>query len=133
MALEDYVREARALVKSLRAQADSIEKQVRELLRLEPIVPPGVLEDGQLLRRPAGWNVADGIEPLLKDGPMRRNDLIRILVDRKLVKVAAPSVMVAAARRAITLGELKGYLRIEGEMVRWVPGVYENPRVRKNT
>jgi hypothetical protein len=53
-------------------------------------------------------------------------------VENDLVKGATPPVRIAAARRAITMGELKGYLRVKNDLVHWVPGIYENPRLRKN-
>lgn len=93
-----------------------------------------VLDSGRLLRKPDGWNVADDIKKLLENGKkaMRRDDLIKTLVEGDLVKGATPQVRIAAARRAITMGEVKGYLSIKNELVHWVPGIYENPRLRKN-
>jgi hypothetical protein len=135
LALEDYVREARAHARALRAQADSIDKHLKELLRLEPTTASSVHSvNGQFLRKPDGWNVADDIKRLLKAGEksVPRQELIKTLVENDLVKGTTPSIRIAAARRAITMGEVKGYLRIEDELVHWVPHVYENPRLRKN-
>lgn len=135
LALEDYVRETRALIQSLRAQADALEKGLKEFMRLQT-EPSRVLimETGHLLRKPDGWNVADDIQRMLENGKktMPRDELIKTLVENDLVKGATPPVRIAAARRAITMGKLKGYLRIKDELVHWVPGIYENPRLRKN-
>jgi hypothetical protein len=63
---------------------------------------------------------------------MLKDDLVKTLVDDDLVKGATRQIRISAARRAITVGTLKGYLRIKGETVHWIPGVYENPRLQKN-
>jgi hypothetical protein len=80
LALEDYVRETRALIQSLRAQADALEKGLKEFMRLQGGAPSRalVLESGRLLRKPDGWNVADDIQRLLETGKktMPRDELI---------------------------------------------------------
>jgi hypothetical protein len=122
-----------ALKKEIR-EAESRLAWLKETLRKETGSHPGVLDGGHLLRKPDGWNVADDIKKLLDNGKktMPRDELVTTLVEGDLVKGATSSVKVASARRAITMGELKGYLRIKNELVHWVPGIYENPRLRKN-
>jgi hypothetical protein len=56
---------------------------------------------------------------------------VRALVDQGRVKGATRQIKIAAARRAVTVGTAKGYLRIEGDSVHWVPGAYENTRLQK--
>jgi hypothetical protein len=52
-------------------------------------------------------------------------------VENDMVGGPNRDMKVAAAKRAITSGLSKGYLREDGEILRWVPGVYVNKRVRR--
>ena len=74
MALEDYIRETRALIKSFRDQADTLEKQLQTTLSL---LSAGVLKEEQ--RKPTTWKPADDIQRILDYGKktMLRNELIQ--------------------------------------------------------
>jgi hypothetical protein len=132
MALEDYVREARAQVKALRDQADSIEKHLKELLRLQPAMPAGVLKDGQL--KPTTWKAADDIERFLEFGKttMKRAELIQILVNQKLVGGHDEPQRYQYANESIRRGMIYGYLKEDRSgTIHWIPGVRKS-RVRKS-
>jgi len=133
MALEDYIREARAQAKALRAQADSIEKHLRELLRVQPNVPAGVLKDGQLIRKPTTWKTADDIERILEFGKktMKRAALIKTLVDQELVGGKDEAQRTQYAELALEKGFDGKYLKEDRDTtIHWIPGVRKS-RVRK--
>ena len=132
MALEDYIRETRALIKTFRDHADTLEKQLQTTLSL---LSAEVLKGGKLdEKKPDAWKVADDIQRILEDGAkhMLRDELTKLLVERDLVGGADRNTKFSAARRAITNGLNKGYLRLKGETVHWVPNVYQNSRLPKN-
>jgi hypothetical protein len=135
MALEDYARETRALIKSFREQADALEKQLHAVLGLQPAVPPGVLSEGKLVRKPTTWKTADDIERLLEAGAktMKHAELVQILVDQKLVggDGADDAQRHQYANEAIRRGVMYGYLKEDRSgTIHWIPGVRKS-RVRK--
>jgi hypothetical protein len=123
MALEDYIRETRALIKSFRDHADTLEKNLQVTLSLHPA---GVLGGGQHADpKPTTWRTADDIERLLDRGAktMKRDELIRILVEQKLVGGADELQRSQYAGHAIRQGLFFGYLSENGDgTVRWLPG-----------
>jgi hypothetical protein len=121
----DLIEGMLAKAKALRRLADSIETNARQLESMDTLSEPTRTADA--------WNVADDIRIILEDGgkTMLRDDLIRALVDGDKVKGETRAIKIAAARRAITVGKNKEYLRIDGETVHWIPGIYENPRLGK--
>lgn len=122
----DLIEKMLEKAKALRRLADSIETNARQLESMDSLGEPTKTADA--------WNVADDIRIILEDGAktMLRDELVQALVDGNKVKGETRAVKIAAARRAITVGKNKGYLRIDGETVHWIPGIYENPRLQKN-
>jgi hypothetical protein len=129
MALEDdYSRATRALIKSLRERADELE---RTLLRKRHDVPAGVLTSEGKLLRPSTTTAkaADAIERILERGAkaMKREELIRILVDQKLVGKEG-----ITDRRRLQYADLAIDAGIEAEKpyikedrdgtIHWIPG-----------
>lgn len=90
---------------------------------------------GDMFRKPDAWRVADDLETILENGEktMPRDALIQYLVENDLVAGKDLLTKVASAKRALTLGITKGYLRESGGIIHWIPGIYVNTRVRKNT
>ena len=118
VALEDYIRETRALINSFRDHADTLEKHLQTTL--------SVLPAGQLIRKPTTWKPADDIERILEQGAktMRREELIQVLVENKLVggDGADDPQRHQYATEAIRRGLKQGYLSENGdETVHWVP------------
>ena len=121
MALEDYIRETRALIKSFRDQADTLEKQLQATLSL---LSAGVLKEEQ--RKPTTWKPADDIQRILDYGKktMLRNELIQSRREqaggrRRGGRSTAPPV----CYRGYTPWPRRGYLSENGDgTVHWVPG-----------
>jgi hypothetical protein len=134
MALEDYIREARARIKVLRDQADAIEATLKGL-HAQPTAPAGVPnEDGKLAHKPAAWRAADHIERLLERGKktMGRTDLVKTLVEQKMVGGKDDDQREQYANEAIRRGIMFGYLK-EGRSgtVHWVPGIRKSRVTKK--
>lgn len=145
MALEDYVRQTRELIQSLRDQAEAssasakaslaeakaLEKNLKGFLGQKASIPPGVLtKEGRLLRPPTTTaKGADAIERLLEWGAktMKRDDLAQFLVDNRLVGTENLSEirLFQYADFAIDSG-LKAkppYLRQDSDgTIHWLPG-----------
>jgi hypothetical protein len=134
MALEDeYVRATQALIESLRARADALEKTLRETLSVQPAIPAGVVEEGKLLRKPAAWRAADHIERILERGKktMKKDDLVRLMVEQQMVGGKDDNQREQYANEAIRRGVLFGYLKEDRSgTIHWVPGI-RNSRVTK--
>jgi hypothetical protein len=121
MALEDYIRETRALIKSFRDHADALEKHLQTTLSLHPA---GVLKGGQPVRRLTTRKTADDIERLLDHGAktMKRDELIQILVEQRLVGGKDNDRRKQYANEAIRHGLSLGYLSENSDgAVHWVP------------
>ena len=133
MALEDYIREARARIKVLRDQADAIEDTLKGL-HVQPTAPAGVPnEDGKPVRKPAAWRTADHIERLLDRGKktMRRTDLVKTLVEQKMVGGKDDDKREQYAEEAISRGIMFRYLEDRSGTVHWVPGVRKSRVTKK--
>ena len=132
----DLAGDMLAEAKALRRLADRLEENAHALLSMQAgAVASGMLKEGQLIRKPTTWKPADDIAQILERGAktMRRNELIQVLVENKLVggDGADDPRRHQYANEAIRRGLLYGYLSENGDgTVHWVPGKRKS-RVRK--
>jgi len=90
----------------------------------------GIVE-GQPVRRPDAWRTADDIELLLEHGnkAMPSGELLKALADQNLVGGETYDDRISSGRKALTRGVNIGYLAIEDDVVRWIPGIRVNSRL----
>lgn len=85
------------------------------------------------VKRSVNWRTADSIEEILQAGQisMQEDKLLTKLVDDNLVEGNTEDDKLASARKALSMGTAKGYLKRDDGKIFWVPGVRHNARVRK--
>ena len=90
----------------------------------------GIVE-GQPVRRPDAWRTADDIELLLEHGnkAMPSGELLKALAEQNLVGGETYDDRISSGRKALTRGVNIGYLAIEDDVVRWIPGIRVNSRL----
>jgi hypothetical protein len=119
MAFEDDIRETRALEEQLQTTLNRL--------------PAGAFSGEQIVRKRGSWNTADYIERVLEGGKktMGRTDLVKTLVEQKMVGGKDDDQREQYANEAIKRGVMFGYLKEARDgTIHWIPDV-RKPRVGK--